>query len=55
MLFRSLEVTTSVGVPNIWTLVDDDQTAGYSTIDTTQSPSYSNINDTQNPNWDEVA
>ena len=50
-----MEATTSVGTPNIWTLVDDDQTAGYNTINTTQSASYSNVNDTQNPNWDEVA
>ena len=33
----SVLATTSVGTPNIWTLVDDDQTAGYNTINTTQN------------------
>jgi hypothetical protein len=40
---------------NVWGLVNDAQTASYSSISTTQTPTYTDVTDTQTPNWKEVA
>ena len=47
--------TSAIPYVNVWSLVDDSQTAGYSNVDTSDSSSYSNINESQTPNWVEVA
>lgn len=47
--------TSAISHVNVWSLVDDSQTAGYSNVDTSDSSSYSNINESQTPNWVEVA
>ena len=45
----------SLGIINIWSLVNDDQTPNYTPVNDSQSAGYSEVNTTQNPDWTDVA
>jgi hypothetical protein len=50
-----VSATGGVGTPNIWSLIDDEQTPNWAAISDSQTPSWSTIDDSQTPNWEEVA
>jgi|TARA_B100001093_G_C26858955_1_gene1028903 hypothetical protein len=51
----SVSASGSLGVLNIWSLVNDEQTPNYTPVNDNQSAGYSEVNTTQNPNWTDVA
>ena len=51
----TVSTSSSIGIVNIWSLVNDDQTPNYTPVNDNQSAGYSEVNTTQNPDWTDVA